>query len=309
MHFAIGAAGVDVFFVVSGFIMMAISDHRQTSPFIFLKNRLLRIAPNYWIVTGIMIIGAVAGLFPNMKLDFFHIMGSFFFFPVASPNAEQFWPVLVQGWTLNYEAFFYAVFAMALFFRPPYRLATLMLVLLALVFCGMFLQSSANTATFYTRPLLLEFAAGAALAKLWKRGTLPSAAIGTLLIVLAVFGFAMIHVMKLEFDARNCGPLAVMMLAGVLAIERAGKLSRYPIASYLGDASYSIYLWHTLALSVTVKLGMIMDLPFVLIATGGVIAGTFTGVIAYECVEKPIQALIKGGRLTPGRSPVQSVSR
>src|SRR5690606_35540078 len=110
MHFAIGAAGVDVFFVVSGFIMMAISDHRQTSPFIFLKNRLLRIAPNYWIVTGIMIIGAVAGLFPNMKLDFFHIMGSFFFFPVASPNAEQFWPVLVQGWTLNYEAFFYAVF-------------------------------------------------------------------------------------------------------------------------------------------------------------------------------------------------------
>src|SRR3546814_17001958 len=57
-HFAIGAAGVDVFFVVSGFIMMAISDRRPTRPLTFLRDRILRIAPSYWLVTGIMIAGA-----------------------------------------------------------------------------------------------------------------------------------------------------------------------------------------------------------------------------------------------------------
>src|SRR5690606_15242718 len=73
LHFAIGAAGVDVFFVVSGFIMMAISDRRPMQPVAFLRDRLLRIAPSYWIVTSIMIIGAAAGLFPNLKLDIAHV--------------------------------------------------------------------------------------------------------------------------------------------------------------------------------------------------------------------------------------------
>lgn len=308
LHFAIGAAGVDVFFVVSGFIMMAISDRRPMQPVAFLRDRLLRIAPSYWIVTSIMIAGAAAGLFPNLKLDIAHALGSFLFIPVPSPNTGHLWPVLVQGWTLNYEIFFYAVFALALLVRPSFRLTALTAVLALLVLTGMSIQSQNILAAFYTQPLLLEFAAGAFLAKLWKSGTLPSPLIGVLLVVLSIGGFAMIHLLKLEFGAFNCGPLAVLLVLGMLAIENAGKLPSSPIATYIGNASYSIYLWHTLALSVVVKAGMVLGLPGPLIAAAGIAAGTIAGVIGYECVEKPIQGIIKGRRPAVGRRPVHGSS-
>lgn len=306
-HFAIGAAGVDVFFVVSGFIMMAISDRRPTTPVAFLRDRLLRIAPSYWIVTGIMILGAAAGLFPNLTLDAAHVLGSFFFIPVASPNGGHLWPVLVQGWTLNYEIFFYAVFAVALVLRSRLRLVALTTMMLLLVIAGLGLAPENALAHFYTQPLILEFAAGAALAKLWKNGILPSAPAGLLMVAFAIAGFAAIYLLKLDFDAFNCGPLAVLLVAGTLAVERNGKLPVLPIATYVGDASYSIYLWHTLALSVVVKAGAILGLPILLTATGGVVAGTLLGLMAYEWVEKPIQAMIKGKR-APIRSPAVSSS-
>ena len=308
LYFAIGAAGVDVFFVVSGFIMMAISDRRPMQPVAFLRDRLLRIGPSYWIVTSIMIAGAAAGLFPNLKLDIAHVLGSFLFVPVPSPNTGDLWPVLVQGWTLNYEIFFYAVFALALLVRPSFRLTALTAVLALLVLTGLSIQSQNILAAFYTQPLLLEFAAGAFLAKLWKSGTLPSPLIGVLLVVLSIGGFAMIHLLKLEFGAFNCGPLAVLLVLGMLAIENAGKLPSSPIATYIGNASYSIYLWHTLALSVVVKAGTVLGLPGLLIAAAGIAAGTIAGVIGYECVEKPIQGIIKGRRPAVGRRPVHGSS-
>src|SRR5690606_23505965 len=67
-HFTIGAAGVDVFFVVSGFIMWVISQGRPVTPLRFLRQRLERIAPLYWVATSIMVGGALAGLFPNLRL-------------------------------------------------------------------------------------------------------------------------------------------------------------------------------------------------------------------------------------------------
>ena len=74
-HFAIGAAGVDVFFVISGFIMWVIVEDRPLSPSRFFRDRLERIAPLYWIATGVMVAGALAGLFPNLRLTAYHVFG------------------------------------------------------------------------------------------------------------------------------------------------------------------------------------------------------------------------------------------
>ncbi len=86
-HFAIGAAGVDVFFVISGFIMWVISERRPMTPQGFLLDRIRRIAPSYWLVTAVMIVGAVAGLFPNLQLTGAHVLASLFFVP--ADLAEQ----------------------------------------------------------------------------------------------------------------------------------------------------------------------------------------------------------------------------
>jgi len=124
-HFAI-AAGVNVFFVISGFITWVICERRPTTPARFLRERLERIAPVYWIATGIMVAGALASLFPNLKLTLGPVLGSLFFIPHHSPSNGQVWSVLVQGWTLNYEIFFYMVFAGSL---RAHRLATILICL------------------------------------------------------------------------------------------------------------------------------------------------------------------------------------
>jgi exopolysaccharide production protein ExoZ len=314
VHFQIGAAGVDVFFVVSGFIMVAISDNRPTSrplsPSGFLWNRLLRIAPSYWLATLAMIVGAVIGLFPNLKLEFGHTLASFLFFPMPSPSTGDLWPVLVQGWTLNYEIFFYLVFALTLLAPSRLRLPLLAAIFgLLVVAGGTMLRPEDRILAFYMAPVILEFVAGAALAKAWRNGYLPPAPVGLLMAVIGLAGFAAIQILKLDFDALTCGPLALILVTGALSVETRGKLPNMPALAYLGDASYSIYLWHTFAVSVVVKVGMSLHLPAAITLGLAVCAGTVIGIVAYEGVERPIQALIKGKRTALWRLPSRRLAR
>lgn len=309
LHFTIGAAGVDVFFVVSGFIMMAMSDSRPVTPAGFFRNRLLRIVPAYWAATIAMIVGAMIGLFPNLKLDLAHTLGSFLFVPVASPNSGRLWPVLVQGWTLNYEIFFYAAFALILFLKPALRLPALALLFGLLVADGVLLQPENPFAGFYTAPVIFEFVAGAALAKLWLARRLPSPAIGLLLVCASIAGFAAIHLMKLEFDAWSCGPLAVMLVLGALAIEASGRLPDLPAITYLGDSSYSIYLWHTFAVSIMVQVGASLSLASPATLFAAIVLGAIAGILGYECLERPVQFLLKGKRSSLWRFPIRRPAR
>ncbi|ASW08982.1 acyltransferase [Rhizobium sp. 11515TR] len=294
-HFRIGAAGVDVFFVISGFIMWTMSERRPVTPLRFALDRLQRIAPSYWIVTAIMIAGAAIGLFPNMKLTANHILGSLLFIPVRSPSTggSEIWPVLVQGWTLNFEMFFYVIFAACLFLPQRLRLAGMTAIFLAFVLAGGIIDPQSSLLLTYTRPIILEFVAGAILGRLWLSGHVPGAGLGLALIAVALSGFAAIQILSLDFNEVTCGPLAVALVLGTVSVERSGKLPSIPLLTYLGNASYSIYLWHTLAISVVVKLMARMQIPSDAITFVGVISGTILGICAYEAVEKPLRNLLK----------------
>jgi exopolysaccharide production protein ExoZ len=309
VHFTIGAAGVDVFFVVSGFIMMAMSDSRPMRPSSFLRNRLLRIAPSYWAATTVMIVGAIVGLFPNLQLGLAHTIASFLFIPLPSPSNGQTWPVLVQGWTLNYEIFFYAVFAITLLAGARLRLYALAAVFGLLVLGGAMLQPENTIVAFYTAPVILEFVAGAAIAKLWRHDILPAAPIGIALALMALAGFSAIQALKLEFDAWSCGPLAVMLVVGALSIETKGRLPKLPMLTYLGDASYSIYLWHTFAISIAIKAGAVLGLSTPLLLSVGIVAGVMAGILAYEGLERPVQFLLKGQRSALWRFRIRKLAR
>lgn len=298
MNFAIGAAGVDVFFVISGFIMVVISHRRPQTPGAFLKDRFLRIAPVYWIVTSVMILGAAAGLFPNLVLDPLHVLGSYLFLPIASPNGGALWPVLVQGWTLNYEMFFYVSFAAALVFPERFRLPLLSLAFAGLVLAAMLTRSSDVWASFYGAPLILEFLVGVCLGRAWLKGLTPGAETGFGLIVAATLALATIFILNLPFGAWICGPLALASVIGILSLEKEEALPNLPLLSYLGDASFSIYLWHTLAISVVVKFLPLAGMEGWLLAWAAAITGTALGVVAYEAVERPLQHLLKHGRLS-----------
>ncbi|RJG46399.1 acyltransferase [Mesorhizobium sp. DCY119] len=317
-HFAIGAAGVDVFFVVSGFIMWTLAQSRPVTPLQFLRERLERIAPVYWIATAVMVAGAFAGLFPNMKLTLGHVLGSLFFIPHISPSNGEIWPVLVQGWTLNYEMFFYVVFACTLLLPTARRLPALAGLFILLTVIGLSLDSDNPLFRTYTNPAILEFLLGALIGTFWLEGKIPSPASGLALILLAVFGFVFVGVTYVGFHPFVFGPLAVALVTGVLSLERAGMISDFRPLTWIGDASYSIYLWHTLAVSVVAKFAPALSLPAPLALVIAVIAGTGIGLVAYELLEKPIAAAFKTLRrrgairtsaMTPPERGIEAVTK
>ena len=293
-HFRIGAAGVDVFFVISGFIMWTMSERRPVTPLRFVLDRLQRIVPSYWIVTAIMIGGAIVGLFPNLKLTASHILGSLLFIPLRSPNdSNEIWPVLVQGWTLNFEMFFYVIFAACLFLPQRLRLGSLIGVFVAFVIAGAIIHPQSPLLVTYTRPSVLECVAGGGLGQLWRKGNIPGFGLGLALMVAAIGGFAAIEILGLEFNEITCGPLAIALVLGMVSVERSGRLPQIVPLTYLGNGSYSIYLWHTLAISVVVKFGTSTQIPSDVVAFLGAIAGTVLGIFAYELVEKPLRNLLR----------------
>ena len=95
-----------------------------------------------------------------------------------------------------------------------------------------------------------------------------------------------IHVAGLPFDALVCGPLAAALVVGVLALEAGRRVRFVPAAVLLGDASYSIYLWHTFAISVIAKVGASMGAPAPAVFAIAVLAGTSVGVHGYFLIER-----------------------
>ena len=115
----LGQAGVDVFFVISGFIMWMVTAE-PVGPAQFLWHRVVRIVPLYWIATLIMAAHRSSSVSDTVN--------SLLFWPYRDAN-DELWPVLVQGWTLNFEMFFYLLFAAALIIPRRFQLLSLTAVL------------------------------------------------------------------------------------------------------------------------------------------------------------------------------------
>lgn len=285
--FTIGAVGVDVFFVVSGFIMWVVAERRCPTPVSFLRGRIRRIVPVYWMATAVMIAGGVVGLFPNLRLSIGHVLASFLFVPARSPSNGEIWPVLVQGWTLNYEMFFYVVFAVALFLPRQWRFLAVGALFAALVVVGQMFSSDNLFLVTYTRPIILEFVAGMAVGILWLQRRVPGRLTAVLLVTAGIGGFALIHLLGLPFGTWTCGPLATALVLGVVSLEASGVVARAALPAFLGDASYSIYLWHTFAISVVAKLGMAAGIPMPALMVSAVATGILAGAIGYRVLERP----------------------
>jgi exopolysaccharide production protein ExoZ len=287
--FAAGEAGVDLFFVLSGFLMWAITD-ATSRPGGFLADRARRIVPSYWIVTTVMLAGAVAGLFPAIRLTVAHVVASYAFVPAISPSNGQVWPLLVPGWTLNYEAGFYALFALVLYLPRRVQLASLTVVLLALASAHPLAGAQDVRLRFYTDPHILEFLGGLWLAEAWRQGRFSGAWSGAAWGVATVALFALALALPPDWPkALRYGAPAIAAVAATLAYERRGAgIPDVPPLRLLGDASYSIYLWHTLAISVTAKLAMRLHLGTVpgMVLHG--VAGIGIGLLGYGLIERPI---------------------
>lgn len=250
-RFIVGQAGVDLFFIISGFIMASLMSGPEDKPGIFLGRRIARIVPLYWIATfaALFVTWIKPNFFQRMDVSAHNTILSLFFIPHDSATGVA--PVLWQGWTLEYEMFFYGLCALALLLSPTaYRLWVLCAALAALVVLGGVAPLSGNFARVYTNPLLLEFVAGIALAAAWRRKLALPWTIGAVSIAAGIVILALEHFRVAETGIRivDWGIPALLIAMGALSFERSGRVARLPKAALMGDASYALYLTHGFAI-------------------------------------------------------------
>ncbi|WP_157973609.1 acyltransferase [Tropicimonas sp. IMCC34043] len=308
---SVGEAGVDIFFVISGFIMWVVAERRPVAPAEFIMHRIIRIVPAYWIFTGLWVLLAVTGVFWWSVMTPAHILQSLLFIPHVNPTTQTFFPVLFVGWTLNYEMFFYLVFALCLMLRAEQRLAALCAILGALVIAGGFLAEKGPLVATYTDPLLLEFAMGVAAGYLWCRGRLP---IGVPAAACLVLGVALMIVATLTLDDPMLmrlpawGVPGLLVLIGMLGLPAAE--AHHPWLRRIGDASYAIYLVHLfpqvlLELLFKHRLGLEASVPgAVVYMVLAFAASILLGILAYSWIEQPLQRagcrlLLRHGKAAP----------
>jgi exopolysaccharide production protein ExoZ len=238
-------AGVDLFFIISGFVMVYSSRELFGAPGawrLFLGRRIARILPIYWGVTTLFLIVALAA--PVALDDPFGswrvVIASYFFLPWQRPDGA-FLPVFRLGWTLNYEMLFYVIFAGAIRFPLRQAIMVVSAILLALVLFRAVHISELPQLMFWGDPIVLEFIFGMLIG--WivvTGGRIPP--IGLLigaagLVTLAANPVALGVPRWLGFGL----PVAALLLASLRPIRPSWLLSTL---GYVGSASYAIYLTH-----------------------------------------------------------------
>jgi exopolysaccharide production protein ExoZ len=294
--------GVDVFFVISGFIMAHTSLREFGKPgasLRFFARRLARVAPLYWLLTTLMLLASMVlpSLLNVPTGGIGHILASYLFIPDARGVGEM-RPVLALGWTLNYEMFFYTLLSLAMFLPARRGFAWLSALILLLVLLGTLISFGDHPRiSFLTNPILLEFLAGVFVALLYERGLRVN---GRLTLILWGFGLLGFFPRQLSSEpdfwrATMCGLPAVLfvMAATIGTISTKGRLTTFGLA--VGDASYSLYLAHPFVLRPLRVLwlkavGPHLDFLFVVLTVLGAVV---VALALYRSIERPLSGWLQ----------------
>jgi exopolysaccharide production protein ExoZ len=290
------ASGVDIFFVISGFIMWVTTARRVgISGGDFMKNRIVRIVPLYWMISFIVL--AIALLAPQLLhttvFDPLHTLASFLFLPARHPITGDFWPLLIPGWTLNFEMLFYVLFAISIAMSPGSpgrRILLISMFLFAVLLVAELLKTTIDFMNFYANPIILEFLAGSLLGVLYLSGRMRAswlwaAAVPTGFLLLWRGSDFVPHGLP------YAGPAATLIVAGALFTPPF----RMPLLQAIGDASYSLYLTHVIALAAIAALwkGYVRAGGALLFSTTCVCAALVVATLCYRFIELPVTAALK----------------
>lgn len=312
-------AGVDLFFVISGFIIVYASESLfgKANAAEFLRRRTLRIVPLYWLALtmrlAVLALAAHAGtkVFPDMAM----IGASFFFIPYDCQGfgPDYPFPILDLGWSLNYEMFFYLLFACLIGLGRQRAVFALVAILGAGAILSPIIPSGLVALRFWLQPITLEFAAGACIALLYRRGTILYAAWRRLFCIAALAIWLFLPISLLDASVApgsyswsrlllyGC-PAILLLSASVLRCPEGGALPTPVLA--LGDASYALYLLHPFVLTAAHRLTSrwaddpLFVWPIMLLA---ILATVLIAHIIHKRVERPIIKMLQ--RLTDARRP------
>lgn len=283
------SAGVLVFFVISGFVMYV--SGIGSPPARFIRRRLVRIVPLYWTLTLAVIgLALVPGFLHHSTPSPRLMLESLLFIPGQTP-------ILDPGWSLNFEMFFYALFALVLFV-PYRRLTVLLLTLGALVSMHSFVPGNEPVLSAYTSPLLILFGAGLAIGWLYRKGVkLPVwLACGMLIVGFYALVGAPMH----GFARRDIAP--IMIVFSMVSLDATNAIPSWPWLLMLGDASYSLYLVHPFAFDVVSKVWHGQNVPA--FALSAMILALTMALLSYLFIERTALRVLQPQRVTGSRETV-----
>jgi exopolysaccharide production protein ExoZ len=288
------ASGVDIFFIISGLIMwISISRSPDRTAVQFFRDRIVRIVPLYWGAT--FAIAAIAVVAPRLmqstQFDVPLLVASLFFVAWPNPLTGGYEPLVVMGWTLNLEMFYYLLIALAMTLTRDLasRFALLVGLVVAAVAALSLLPALPGALRFYGNNIILEFAFGHGLGWVWLNRR-PVA--GPVWWGVCLAGFALLLIQPFPAStphALGIGIPATLVVAGAVFAPPF----RSALLLQLGDSSYSLYLSHAIVLSALAQVWRQIDLSalpplvFVLVAIG---TSVLAGWIIYRVVEVPITA-------------------
>lgn len=246
-----GGFGVDIFFVLSGFVMFVTATRHSADGWSFFIKRLFRIFPAYWFFTfALVAFGALMpGVFDFTDFTLGSIVQSLLFVPNSNPSGLGVFPFLTVGWTLNFEVCFYMVLTFSLFINKNLAIYLCALFLLSLPF--LLADQGKVSLSVISSPLMWQFVFGMSVGWLHARYSLAGMQrkyLGIILLVLSMivvsglFGYGIVQ--------RTIS--ATMLLASFVLLNDmlSGRSGIVNFAVRLGDYSYSTYLSHVLVLGV-----------------------------------------------------------
>jgi exopolysaccharide production protein ExoZ len=295
-----GALGVNLFFIISGFIITLTSLRREENlllPRLSLKTftlkRFTRIVPIMWVAIATYYLGRALGRDGNFN---FAYLRAFLLVPFGSVEPNNIW-------TLRHEAIFYILFAIAMLGPRVRPWILLFWIVSPLVYAALSLPDEPQVSTIQfarivANPCNLEFASGMAIGLCWHRWThcrTFSTGFSSGILIFGLFAFFWVSCNALGVDVGSVYSCLVSSLIGGLVIFVAihlrctdGPFER--LLFYLGEASFSIYLFHlhfaSASLGLWAKLFKSTPPPLVLIGT--TLIALVGAVLIFEFVEKPV---------------------
>jgi peptidoglycan/LPS O-acetylase OafA/YrhL len=250
------------------------------------------------MVTAAYIVMSLA--FPGFErsygLDF--IAASFFFIPMQNADGAAM-PIIGHGWTLNYEMMFYAVFALAVFAPRRLAVALVSVALAAAIILGELLIPSSTAWAFWTSPLIIQFIYGMLIGLFYREGLRLAK---PLAVALIVAGCTLIFVFRdSSFDALPHALLAGFPAALVVAAATFGSFSLagsvWRLLATIGDASYAIYLLHSVPIRGALFLSRSTSLDFAsapwLYVGLAMIGAIVLWIAIYYLLERPVTRYLR----------------
>ncbi len=277
-----GSQGVDIFFVISGFIMMHIMHQRSQNYLEFFFARFFRIAPLYYLATALVLLTGNA-----YEPTFWHIIQSFSLLKV-------YWhkPVLAVGWTLEYEFCFYLLCSISILLLKNQK-SRVIFLFAALI--GLFVVIDLLIFNDKIYGHFLEFLLGMICFFLRKRKFFnylnPWACIGGIISGFCALIFVDIYFYNpltfLRFIGYGIPSFVIVLFA--LSLENSVSVKEIKFLKIIGDASYAIYTFHLIAVLFS---GPYIHDPSLLAGGFRFLVSIGLGVVVHFYVEKPIRRVL-----------------